>query len=317
MRPLFTLGEAMGLLSPHVKGRLHSGIQLTLGVAGSEMNVAIGAARLGVPTWFAGAVGGDPVGRMVRETLKGQGVVTDLLQEHSDRPTGLMIKEQYGLTDDPRVYYFRRETAMTAWQPPSPLPDALNGGWLHLSGISLMIHPGLRERLMAWIDDWVAARPGHFSFDLNVRRRLGGPEAWRMGVAGALRTASLVFASRHELATLWGTDDTKDLISRGILTPDHTVVVTDGANGAWVERDGSKLASSPAWPVTRVVDAVGAGDGLAAGVLAARLRDWPWEEALRLGSLVGALAVSHPGDWEGYPLWDEAQAALGDSWVDR
>ena len=317
MTPLLTLGEAMGLFSTRDKGRITLGSQLAMGVAGSEMNVAIGAARLGIPTWFAGAVGPDPAGRMIREALMAQGVVTDLLTEDPQRPTGLMMKEPYGLTDDPRVYYFRRNAAMTAWEPPVSLPEALTGGWLHLSGITLMIDAGLRERLLPWMGAWVAESPGHLSLDLNVRLRLGSPEAWAAAVLDAIPYAAIIFASRHELISLWGTDNTAELMSCGILTPDHTIVVTDGANGAWAERNGLTIARVPAWPITRVVDVVGAGDGFAAGVLAGRLRDWLWEDALRLGSLVGAFAVSHPGDWEGYPLWEEAQAALGGSWVDR
>ena len=36
-----------------------------------------------------------------------------------------------------------------------------------------------------------------------------------------------------------------------------------------------------------------------------------------LNIFIGALAVNHPGDFEGYPRWEEVQALLAQTWVDR
>ncbi len=316
MNALLTMGEPLGVLATNAVGRVVSGTQLTLGVAGSEINVAIGAARLGVPTWFAGAVGDDPIGRTVQRTLRQEGVAIDLLDVDTG-PTGLLMKEKYGIRSEPRVYYYRKQTAMCSWAPVLPWPAALDGGWVHVSGITLMIDAGLQERVRQWLASWVSAFPGRLSIDLNVRHRLGSANQWQVAVKPVVNMASLVFASRSELIDLWGTDKTQSLIAHGIFSADQVVVVTDGPNGAWAECGGTRIASVPSRPVPQVVDVVGAGDGFSAGVLAGRLRNWNWVQCLHLGAVVGAFAVAHAGDWEGYPLWDEAMEELENRWVER
>jgi 2-dehydro-3-deoxygluconokinase len=47
---------------------------------------------------------------------------------------------------------------------------------------------------------------------------------------------------------------------------------------------------------TTIVDRLGAGDALAAGVLCRLLEDAPLEDALRFGLALAALALSVPGD---------------------
>ena len=55
------------------------------------------------------------------------------------------------------------------------------------------------------------------------------------------------------------------------------------------------------YPVDRVLDPVGAGDGFDAGFLAGWLRGWTLEKCLQLGARLGAAAVGVMGDYQGYP----------------
>ena len=57
----------------------------------------------------------------------------------------------------------------------------------------------------------------------------------------------------------------------------------------------------PGFPVERVVDTVGAGDGFAAGVVSALLEGRGVVDAVRRGSWIGARAVQVLGDTEGLP----------------
>ena len=68
------------------------------------------------------------------------------------------------------------------------------------------------------------------------------------------------------------------------------------------------MCAVPAYPVPHIVDPVGAGDGFDAGFLAGWLKGWDGEACLRLGALVGALAVTVPGDVEGYPDMAQVKA---------
>lgn len=311
------MGEVMGLFSPDQVGRVGLGSLMRMRVAGSEFNVAVALARLHVPTFYAGAVGDDLVGPIVRTILRGEGVNTRFLEALSGHPTGFMIKERYGLQPEPRVHYYRQHTAMHQWAVPEAMAEVLDDGWVHLSGITLMIDRGLRQRVETWLTGWIERHPGALSFDLNVRRRLGSMEEWKQSVSGTMSRASVVFASRGDLVDLWDTDDVSLLAESGTFKDNQIVVVTDSARGAWIYQGRDKVATVPAWTVSHVVDVVGAGDGFVAGVLAGRYRGWGWQDSLKLGSVVGAFAVSNPGDWEGYPVWDEAMAVLHNTWVDR
>lgn len=317
MTPILTIGEVMGLLTCEASGPLMRGSVMTSSVAGSEFNVAVALARLNVPTWFAGAVGHDVFGPIIERTLRAEGVDTRFLNVLADCPTGLMIKEHYGLQLEPRVHYYRRKTAMHQWVPATTMESALGDGWVHLSGISLMIDPGVRQRLESWLMGWTDRHPWSLSIDLNVRRRLGEASAWKEGLKNTLPRAGLIFAGRRDLRELWGTDDVAVLVADAVIGSDQVVIITDGGRGSQLYEGAGLRETVAAWPTAHVVDPVGAGDGFAAGVLAGRARKWGWRESIRLGSIVGAFAVSHSGDWEGYPQWDDAMAVLQSQWVDR
>ncbi len=316
MSAILTLGEPLAVFAPKRRGRIIDGPDFGIGVAGSELNVAIALARLEVSSWFSGAVGDDAVGLMVRQTLLREGVRTDLLDTRED-PTGIMIKEWYGLRSEPRVYYYRKQTAVHGWNPPPCLPKELSHGWVHTSGITLMVNEGLKTRIESSIQQWLSQPQVRLSLDLNVRRRLGPLSEWRGRLNKVLAMASIVFASASELSQLWGASGSRNLVQQGVLNPEQILVITDGAAGSWVEKNGDVLAQAEAQVVADVIDVVGAGDGFAAGVLAGHLRGWDWPQCLTLGNLVGAFAVAHPGDWEGYPFLREAMAVLGDAWIDR
>jgi 2-dehydro-3-deoxygluconokinase len=86
------------------------------------------------------------------------------------------------------------------------------------------------------------------------------------------------------------------------------VVVKLGAEGAWYD-GGTGRGRVPAFPIERVVDTVGAGDGFAVGLISALLEGRPLPEAVRRGAWIGARAVQVRGDTEGLPRRDELAAA--------
>ncbi|MCY0899240.1 MAG: sugar kinase [Firmicutes bacterium] len=312
---IMTVGEPLGVFTPTEPGRIGPDHLFHLRVAGAEVNVAIALARLKVPAWFGGAVGPDAVGWAVRRTLQAEGVNTTYLYQ-GEGPTGLMLKEWYGLQPEPRIYYFRRATAMHDWQPPEGAGEGDGIDGVHLTGITLMLTPSLAARVRSWVETW-HARGRQLSLDINYRRRLGEAAEWRTRIEPILPYVNILFASREELEMLWGTPHPAHLEERGLIHPHQVVVITDGPRGAWAVQQGQEIARVEAFSVPRVVDVVGAGDGFVGGVLAGRVKGWDWVPSLRLGALVGAFAVAHPGDWEGYPTWHEAEALLTGQWVDR
>jgi len=63
------------------------------------------------------------------------------------------------------------------------------------------------------------------------------------------------------------------------------------------------------FPVAKVVDTVGAGDGFAVGVVSALLEGHGVADAVRRGAWIGARAVQVLGDTEGLPTRAELEAA--------
>ena len=69
----------------------------------------------------------------------------------------------------------------------------------------------------------------------------------------------------------------------------------------------------PGYPVQKVVDTVGAGDGFAAGVLSGRLEGLHFIESVRRGNAIGAMQVMVAGDNEGLPVREELDAFIARS----
>ncbi len=316
MTEVLTCGEALVAGSPQRRGRLGEATPLGLHVAGAESNVAIGLARLGIAVRFAGAVGADPFGDMIQTRLAGEGVNVEGLQRRSD-PTGIFFKEWYGLIPEPRVYYYRTQSAGSQWTATeSDCQQVAQSKWFHTTGITAMLGPGPHEGITT-----LMAEANHHSvsvsMDVNLRLKLQALEQWCRILKPILSQVTVIFATAEELAHLYGEEPIADYFDRGLFHPAAHIVLKYGQQGSKVFDASGEVAAAAGFKVASPIDPVGAGDGFAAGVIAGRLKGLSWAEALRLGSLVGALAVNHPGDFEGYPRWDEAQALLTQSWVDR
>jgi 2-dehydro-3-deoxygluconokinase len=305
--PLLAVGETMALLTAVEVGRLRHAGSLTLGVAGAESNVAIGAARLGCPAAWVGRVGDDELGELVVSRIRAEGVDVSGVVRDPGAPTSLMLKERRTPTMV-RVLYYRRHGPGARLLPSDLDPEQIAAaGVLHLTGIT----PALSDSAFATVDRAVvlAKEAGvPVSFDVNYRSALWRPEDAAAVCRDLAARADVVFAGDDEAGLLGLTGDPPDL-ARGLagLGAGHAVVKL-GERGAVAFVDGTIHAVDPV-PV-QAVDPVGAGDAFVAGYLAELLAGRPVAERLATAAACGAFAVTVPGDWEGLPTRDEL-AALG------
>lgn len=102
----------------------------------------------------------------------------------------------------------------------------------------------------------------------------------------------LLFANEHELMSLYQTDDLETAISRG-ATDAPILACTVGAKGAWLVQDGRRV-HAPA-TATRVVDATGAGDLFASGVLFGLTSGRDLLTSGRMGCVAAGEVISHIG----------------------
>ena len=139
------------------------------------------------------------------------------------------------------------------------------------------------------------------SFDPNLRPTLwASPERMREVLNELALRADWVLPGIGEGLMLTGAETPEGIArfyrDRGV----STVVVKLGAEGAYFDSD-DRRGRVAGFPVTKVVDTVGAGDGFAVGVISGMLEGCDLETAVRRGAWIGARAVQVLGDTEGLP----------------
>jgi len=232
-------------------------------VGGSCLNVAVGLARLDVPTTLFTRLGDDEHGHRILEHLEASGVTVAA----GSSVAGVRTSTATATLDDQHAATYDFELD---WDLPVPeLPDGTRG--VHVGSLGTVLEPG-RGAVLELVRRAAAAEV-FISYDPNVRPSfLGDPEeAWR-DVLGLAASATLVKLSDQDLRLLRpGAEE--DEACRSLLEGARTelVVLTRGGSGATAYAEGAVVPVAA--PPTDVVDTVGAGDSFTAAVLA-MLTDW-------------------------------------------
>jgi 2-dehydro-3-deoxygluconokinase len=152
-------------------------------------------------------------------------------------------------------------------------------------------------------------------FDPNLRLKLWSANEAREVLWNLARSADYFLPGLDELKLLF-----PDLDEEGIYRKLETLpgVVVVKAEGRAVVLEASRRQGVEWFPVRRVEDPIGAGDGFCAGFISGLLRGYSHIEAARLGNLVGSLVVQNAGDWEALPKASYVDAILqGQRHVER
>ncbi len=301
---LLTIGDPLVALTPTLPVPLDDADELTVHVGGAEVNTAIGASRLGLPTAWLGRVGDDPLGRRVLRALQDEGVDTSLAIVDPGAPTGLYLREWLpdGLR---RPYYYRRGSAgsrltpddwPTAWPAATPVPTVL-----HVTGITIALSTQAAQAVPAVIEQ--ARKLGcQISVDPNYRPALWPERASaRAALLDLASHADVLLLSEDDAGLLFGTTD-PPLVRRATRQqlPARLAVYKRGARGALAWRDDEQVDIAGD-RVAEPLDPVGAGDGFNAGFLTATMRGLGLAEATRCGAWCGARAVELVGENRAYP----------------
>jgi 2-dehydro-3-deoxygluconokinase len=285
MSAVLCVGEALISLTPPAGTPLLEAKDLHISTGGAEVNVAAHLARLGVPTRFAGRVGNDPFGALVRHTLAGLGVDIRYLEEDPERLTGLYVKDANESRTTMR--YYRSASAARRYRHVPQ--EALHGvERLHVTGIT----PALSDDCLQLVRELVALPDVRTSFDVNYRRALWSPDEAADVLRSLAAQSDTVFVGLDEAHAVWGCRTVEDV--RELLPEPSELVVKDGAREA-VAFIGSHVVRVPA-PVVDVVEPVGAGDAFAAGYLAAQHFGHDAETAVSWGHTLAGAVLRVLGD---------------------
>ncbi|AKH16309.1 carbohydrate kinase family protein [Deinococcus soli (ex Cha et al. 2016)] len=257
---------------------------------GAGWNVARACASLGVPSAFAGAVGQDNFGDDLRRASQDAGLDLRFLQRV---PAPTLLAVVYSA--NPPAYRFLGENSADLHFDPTLLPDGWlrAARWLHVGGISLSRWP-LADTLLGLIESARAAGV-RISFDPNARITHRHPD-YPAVFEQVARRADLMKFSDEDLAFFFPGQSEDDVMRRlRGLNAKAPIVITRGAQGASLYHSAGR-ADLPAAPV-QVVDTVGAGDALCAGLLVSATEHAGalWSEHLRVGLRAAAAACAHAG----------------------
>ncbi|MFW3172360.1 carbohydrate kinase family protein [Geodermatophilus sp. CPCC 206100] len=296
---------------------------------GNALNVAVAAGRLGVPVRLLARLGTGPLAPALRRHAELSGVDPAGFVPAAE-PVSLAV---VGLGPDGSPDYGFHVLGSADWQwTDEELAAVLPAGTaiLHVGSISSWTPPGCDAiaRLVERVADGGRAL---VSVDPNIRPMLAeGPVGSALGNGRAevrarlerlLARADVVKVSAEDLAWLEpdAADDLDATAQRWADRGAALVVLTDGGAPLRIARPGRPLVHRQP-PRVDVVDTVGAGDSLAAGLFAgllaagvptrAALQELPEEALLRIvddAALVAALNCTRVG--ADPPTRDELAAA--------
>lgn len=298
-----TLGEALVIFSPDAAGPLRFVNTFSKSIGGAEANVAIALSRLGYKCGWISRLGNDEFGRYVKYALQGEGIDLSQVTYDDQFPTGLLFKEQYH-GSNPTVYYYRKGAAITQMDDSLINPDYISQAKiLHVTGIL----PALAENCKA--ASFAAIRHAKaqgiiVSFDPNLRLKLWDAAVARETLLEMAHHADILFPGLDEAEFLLGTADADEIFRQFHAMGITTVVLKLGKDGCLISHNTQQTRVN-GYPVHKLIDTVGAGDGFAAGFLAGILGKKSMQECGELANGVGAMATLVKGDSEGYPTMNQ------------
>jgi 2-dehydro-3-deoxygluconokinase len=296
---LVTFGEAMVRLTPPAMQRLEQASTLAATVGGSELNVAVLTARLGVTSRWVSRLPDNALGRMIEAQAREQGVDARV-EWTADGRVGLYFVAVGGARIS-SVLYDRAGSAISRITPGSIEWAAVFAGarWYHVSGVTPALSDGA-ARVTA--ESLAAAKRAGLtvSYDLNYRGKLWSAQQACTAQAPLMQHVDVLTTSAEDARVVFGIggDDPADVaraLQQRFAIGAVAITLRDDALAAVIAADG-KIFSAPRFAV-RSVDPIGAGDAFCGGLIVSRLGALGWDDAVRFAAATAALKHTIPGDF--------------------
>ena len=306
MPDVITFGEAMLRLAPPDFERLEQASNLKVSVGGSELTVAAGVARLGLPTSWVSRLPDNALGRMAQNKAREFGVDTrHVVWTKADR-MGIYFVE-YGAS--PRasgVLYDRTHSAISHIRPEEvDWGEVFQGArWFHTSGIT----PALSEDSAAATGLALrAAKAGGLtvSYDLNYRAKLWSTDKARAVQEPFMEFVDVLIATEEDTQRVFGIqgadykEGAKELAERFgfkvvTVTLRGTPSVWRNAWSAFAYAEG-RYIEDVTYQI-EIVDRLGGGDNYSAGFIYGYITEGV-DKAVRLGNAFSALKQTSWSDF--------------------
>ncbi len=301
------------MVSPAPDADLESATQFVKAPGGAPANVAVGVHRLGIEAAFVGAVGDDPFGHFLRETVGREGVDVSGVKLSANRTTIAFVATR---SDGSKDIVFYRNPGADADFGKRDLPDLHDATIFHCGSVSLSVEPCRSAQFEA--AHRVRAHGGLVSFDPNWRPSLWEDTAlahrliWQM-----MELSDVVKVADEEWEFVTGTADFTSGARKIREAGPRLVLQTRGKNGAAYDFAGGQ--GEVAGLAVAAIDTLGAGDAFVAGFLAevaragsldAILNPEELGQSLRFANVCGALATQKAGAIPSLPSHAEVAARV-------
>ncbi len=278
----FAVGMTIRTSHMPIFGETLIGGDFDMGPGGKGSNQAVGTARLGVHSYFAGLIGNDKLGDIAADLYAAEGVRTGYMERTDQMPTGVgfIILNQAG------------ENGIILDMSANKLMDAA-----FVDGVEEQIARSDVVMSVLEIPVEAAARAMELGRKHGVRTQLNPAPAARLDPS-VLANVDILTPNESELRILMGLspDDltpTPLLAERLQALGVGTVIVTMGGDGALVLTGGERQ-HVPGIKVD-VVDTTGAGDAFNSGLAVALAEGRDLIEAVKFAGCCGALACTKLG----------------------
>lgn len=305
MADIITFGETMMRLSPPGYRRLEQTGLLEVNIGGAEWNVATALSRLGASVAWVSRLTDNPLGRMICNKAREQGVDTShILWTKGDR-VGLYFVE-FGASPRPSsVLYDRTNSAISQIKPGEiDWEKVLHGAkWFHTSGITPALSPNTAQVTTDALK--TAKKLGcKVSYDLNYRAKLWTETEARKCQEPLMEYIDILFSTEEDTRRVLGiTAENYQAVARKLVAKFNFEVAgitiredISVLRNSWtaIAYSAGKLYEDKTYDV-EIVDRVGAGDSFTAGFIYGYLTG-DVAKGLKYGNAYSALKHSAPGD---------------------
>lgn len=231
---------------------------------GSPLNIAVGCARLGVPTVLATQIGDDATGDLVRDHLDRSDIDVRSLPPHRpETSTARAAIDEAGHA----TYEFD-----LTWDP-SELPAPTDFGCIHVGSIGATLAPGADAVAALAVEASETGVP--VTFDPNVRPSITPDMSdVRRRVTALADVATVIKLSDEDADVLF--PDVADVLAMLVgSSRTRLAVMTCGGRSVLLQSDSARVEVAP--PVVDVVDTIGAGDSFMSALI------WALTERGRFG----------------------------------
>ena len=311
-----SLGEMLLRLSVPSGKRLEAATNLDVFPAGAEANVISLLACLERRTCWFGTLPRNPLGQLAVNALRVAGVNTSGIVWSEVGRMGTYYVEFDAPPRGIQVTYDRANSCTTQLRVDDIRWDALlDTRLLHLTGITPALSSACYEIVPEAIKQ-AKQRGIPVSFDVNYRQKLWTEREAEETLSPLMWCTELLFGSMTDAKRLFHCEGTAQEIAEQMLVHSQArhLVLTLGEQGALLW-NGKEWCHEPS-RATQIIDRLGAGDALAAGVIHGWL-DGDVVRGLRYGSTLAALALSQLGDMVVTNKQELLRLSKGDSYLTR